>query len=49
MIVPPLKEYRDYPFLLSLAGDVQEINAAIAIQLVFHWLNAQKSKSKEAT
>jgi hypothetical protein len=24
-----------------LAGDVQEINASLAIQLVFHWLNAR--------
>lgn len=47
MVVPPLKEYRNYPFRLSLAGDVQEINAAIAIQLVFHWLNAQKIRSYE--
>jgi hypothetical protein len=40
-MAPPLNNYSNYPFHLSLAGDVQEINASLAIQLVFHWLHAQ--------
>lgn len=41
MVAPPLNTYPNYPFRLSLAGEIQEINAAIAVQLVFHWLAAR--------
>ena len=41
-IAPSLNHYSNYPFHLSLAGDVQEINASLAIQLVFHWLHAKE-------
>ena len=41
MIAPSLNQYPNYPFRLSLAGAVQEINASLAIQLVFHWLQAR--------
>jgi hypothetical protein len=30
-----------------LAGDIQEINASLAIQLVFHWLNARGGELKK--
>ncbi|CAF0978676.1 unnamed protein product [Adineta steineri] len=44
-IAPSLNHYSNYPFSLSLAGDIQEINASLAIQLVFHWLSARAGKS----
>ncbi|CAF4534495.1 unnamed protein product [Rotaria sp. Silwood1] len=44
-IAPPLNHYPNYPFQLSLAGDVQEINASLAIELVFHWLHAREGQS----
>ena len=40
-IAPPLNQYLNYPFRLSLAGDVQEINASLAIQLALRWLDAR--------
>ena len=49
IVAPPLKTYPNYPFHLSLAGDVQEINAAIAIQLVFRWLSARRGRSKASS
>ena len=45
MLAPPLSQYPNYPFRLSLAGEVQEINASLAIQLVLHWLHARGGQS----
>ncbi|CAF2032221.1 unnamed protein product [Rotaria magnacalcarata] len=44
-IASPLNHYSSYPFQISLAGDVQEINASLAIDLVFHWLQARTGES----
>ncbi|CAF1432683.1 unnamed protein product [Rotaria sordida] len=44
-IASPLNSYLNYPFQISLAGDVQEINASLAIELVFHWLHAREGLS----
>ncbi|UJR30505.1 hypothetical protein I4U23_018036 [Adineta vaga] len=46
-IAPRLDDYPNYPFHLGLNGEVQETNAALAIQLAFHWLNARGDQSYE--
>lgn len=45
IVAPPLNNYSNYPFQLSLDGHIQEINASVAIQLVFHWLHVQGVQS----
>lgn len=41
MVTPSLNHYANYPFPLGLNGDIQETNAALAIQLAMHWLAAR--------
>ncbi|UJR32965.1 hypothetical protein I4U23_020428 [Adineta vaga] len=41
-VAPTLNQYSNYPFRLALDGDIQEVNASLAVQLVFRWLDNRK-------